>query len=118
MSAQTVQLNIRLDAQVKNSADARIKRAGYSPTQFFRLLWEALALPESNENTVNNILAAAMSSHAHVKTESDNRAHAGAHYIEESLRKQGVSISSLPTVNNSAQAKDAYMTERYGVCEL
>ena len=52
MAAEVVQMNIRLNAQTKKQADQLIERAGFTTTQFLRALWDQLARPESDEDTV------------------------------------------------------------------
>ena len=59
MTAEVVQMNIRLNAQTKKRADQLIEQAGYTTTQFLRVLWDQLARPESDEDTVRRILTAA-----------------------------------------------------------
>lgn len=43
MAATTTQLNVRLDAELKQRGDATLARAGISPSQVVRMLWRKLA---------------------------------------------------------------------------
>ena len=118
MSANVVQMNIRLDAQVKERADKVITQAGYTTTQFLRLLWDILARPESNEATVRYLLAAANSSDSSKAQANNQKAREGAQFVQQALKKQGIKVASLPSEEEQATFKSSAMSERYGECDL
>ena len=43
MDSAVVQMNVRIDSQLKNAGDRVLERAGLSPTKAVRALWERLA---------------------------------------------------------------------------
>ena len=43
MSATMVQMNTRIDADLKQRGDEALKRAGFTPSQAIRALWEYAA---------------------------------------------------------------------------
>ena len=118
MSTNVVQMNIRLDAQVKERADKVITQAGYTTTQFLRLLWDILARPESNEATVRYLLAAANSSDSSKAQANNQKAREGAQFIQQALKKQGIKVASLPSEEEQATFKSSIMSERYVECDL
>ena len=118
MAAEVVQMNIRLNAQTKKQADQLIERAGFTTTQFLRALWDQLARPESDEGTVRRILAVATPEEQDANRSLDDRARGGAQFIAHSLERYGVSVSALPAESEQAAMKDAFMTERYGECDV
>ena len=118
MAAEVVQMNIRLNAQTKKQADLLIERAGFTTTQFLRVLWDQLARPESDEDTVRRILIAAAPKEQGVNRSLDDRAREGAQFIAHSLERYGVSVAALPAESEQAAMKDAFMTEQYGECDV
>ena len=116
MAAEVVQMNIRLNAQTKKQVDQLIGRAGFTTTQFLRVLWDQLARPESDEDTVRRILIAAAPKEQGVNRSLDDRAREGAQFIAHSLEQYGVSVAALPAESEQAAMKDAFMTEQYGEC--
>ncbi len=118
MTAEVVQMNIRLNAQTKKRADQLIEQAGYTTTQFLRVLWDQLARPESDEDTVRRILTAAAPEEQDANCFLDDRAREGAQFIARSLEQYGVSVAALPAESEQAAMKDAFMTERYGECDV
>jgi antitoxin component of RelBE/YafQ-DinJ toxin-antitoxin module len=118
MSANVVQMNIRLDKQVKTRADKVIEQAGYTTTQFFRLVWDILARPESNVDTVQRMLAVTDSQNNSDKQQKSNKVLEGSSFIQQALKEHGIKVSSLPNEKEQALLMDDIMSERYGECDL
>lgn len=120
MASDVVQMNVRLDVRAKKRVDDLAQRAGYTSSQFLRLLWNALAQPENNEDTLQHVLDAATPENRVKESAASPKSKAweGAHFIEESLKRYGISSSSLPHESEQEHLKDLIMEERYGECGL
>lgn len=54
--AVTAQLNVRMDPAVKAAGDVALARAGYTPAEFIRALWERFAQsPQDCEDIVQGL---------------------------------------------------------------
>lgn len=56
MASEAVQMNTRISRSLKESGDAAFKRAGYSPSQAVRKLWEFAALHQHNPEAIRKAL--------------------------------------------------------------
>lgn len=65
----TTQMNLRIDAQVKERGDAALAQAGYSPSRAVRAIWEFAASHTHDPQAVKNLLE-----QAEPKQDSDKQA--------------------------------------------
>lgn len=58
MATDTMQMNTRISRALKESGDAALERAGYSPSQAVRKLWSFAASNAHNPRAIQNLLEA------------------------------------------------------------
>ena len=56
MATDAVQMNTRISRALKDNGDAALERAGYSPSQAVRKLWEFAARNAHNPRAIQNLL--------------------------------------------------------------
>lgn len=81
MTGNTVQVNTRIDRSLKERGDAALKRAGYSPSQAVRTLWEFAAKHQHNPKAIQEALDFPERKTSRTEQESASRASA----IQENL---------------------------------
>lgn len=76
MASEAVQMNTRISRSLKESGDAAFKRAGYSPSQAVRKLWEFAALHQHNPEAIRKALEFSESESDHPEAMPTSRADA------------------------------------------
>ena len=108
LDTRPVQMNVRIDRQLKEEGDAVLTHIGMTPSQAVRTLWEYLVV---NGRMPSKGDAAAPVSDGVEHRRMESRAAQGSHIVRDSCLKYGVPIPEL-----SGDYDDLYeevMAERY-----
>lgn len=94
---QAVQMNIRIDGDMKSSGDRVLADVGYSPSMAVRALWSFLARNEGNEQAVAQMLDSFdFDANAERERARQRRLAAferGSHMFEDALERAGLHVS-------------------------
>ena len=108
LDTRPVQMNVRIDRQLKEAGDAVLAHLGMTPSQAVRALWEYLVvngcMPSRSE-------AAASSSDMAVTASMESRAVQGSHIVRDTCLKYGIPVPEL-SGDYDALYEEA-MAERY-----
>lgn len=108
LDRRSVQMNVRLDSQLKEAGDAVLARIGMTPSQAVRALWEYLVV---NGCMPSKSGAALSSSDMAVAASMESRAVQGSHIVRDACLKYGIPIPEF-----SGDYDDLYeeaMADRY-----
>ena len=108
LDSRPVQMNVRMDRQLKEAGDAVLAHLGMTPSQAVRALWEYLVV---NGCMPSRSVAAASSSDMAVAASMESRAVRGSHIVRDACLKYGIPVPEL-----SDDYDDLYeeaMAERY-----
>lgn len=108
LNSRPVQMNVRIDRQLKEAGDAVLAHIGMTPSQAVRALWEYLVV---NGCMPSRSGAAASSSDMAVTASMESRAVQGSHIVRDACLKYGIPVPEL-----SGDYDDLYeeaMAERY-----
>ena len=108
LDSRPVQMNVRIDRQLKEAGDAVLTHIGMTPSQAVRTLWEYLVV---NGRMPSKGDAAAPVSDGVEPQRMESRAAQGSHIVRDSCLKCGVPIPEF-----SGDYDDLYeeaMAERY-----
>ena len=101
----STQMNLRIDAQIKEQGDAALEQAGYSPTQAVRTIWEYAALHAHDPQAVRSLLQQA---EAEGVSERNARRAAVRSALRrcDDLRTQLAAIAGVPGEQESCDVSD------------
>lgn len=108
LDRRSVQMNVRMDRQLKEAGDAVLASLGMTPSQAVRALWEYLVI---NERMPSKEGSAGIPSDEANQRFVESRAAQGSHIIRDSCLKYGIPIPEF-----SGDYDDLYeeaMAERY-----
>ena len=108
LDKKSIQMNVRIDRQLKEAGDAVLAHIGMTPSQAVRALWEYLVV---NGRMPSRSEAAASSSDMAVTASMESRAVRGSHIVRDACLKYGIPVPEL-----SGDYDDLYeeaMAERY-----
>lgn len=108
LDTRAVQMNVRMDRQLKEAGDTVLAHIGMTPSQAVRALWEYLVINERMPSKEGS--AEILSDEANQRF-AESRAAQGSHIIRDSCLKYGVPVPDL-----SGDYDDLYeeaMAERY-----
>ena len=108
LDTRPVQMNVRIDRQLKEAGDAVLTNIGLTPSQAVRALWEYLVV---NGRMPSKGDAAAPVSDGAESQRMESRAAQGSHIVRDSCLKYGIPIPEF-----SGNYDDLYaeaMAERY-----
>ena len=108
LNSRPVQMNVRIDRQLKEAGDAVLAHLGMTPSQAVRALWEYLVV---NGRMPSRSGTAASSSDMAVTASMESRAVQGSHIVRDTCLKYGIPVPEL-----SGDYDDLYeevMAERY-----
>lgn len=108
LRSRPVQMNVRMDRQLKEAGDAVLAHLGMTPSQAVRALWEYLVV---NGCMPTRSGAAVSSSDMAATASMESRAARGSHIVRDSCLKHGIPIPEF-----SGDYDDLYeeaMAERY-----
>lgn len=104
MTTDTMQMNTRISRALKESGDAALARAGYSPSQAVRKLWSFAASNTHNPRAIQNLLEAedeeAQSEAEEERTRRRKISFEGANIVRKGYEKLGIKPSEF-TMNAS-----------------
>ena len=108
LDTRPVQMNVRIDRQLKEAGDAVLAHIGRTPSQAVRALWEYLVINERMPSKEGS--AEILSDEANQRF-MESRAAQGSHIIRDSCLKYGIPIPEF-----SGDYDDLYeeaMADRY-----
>ncbi len=108
LDSRPVQMNVRIDRQLKEAGDAVLTHIGMTPSQAVRALWEYLVI---NERMPSKEGSAEIPSDEANQRFVESRAAQGSHIVRDSCLKYGIPIPEF-----SGDYDDLYaeaMAERY-----
>ncbi len=71
MTTDTAQINVRISRPLKERGDAALERAGYSPSQAIRNLWELAANNASNPRAIQNLFEEEKTAEKHAEASKE-----------------------------------------------
>lgn len=118
MTTTAAQINVRLDPDLKRSGDAALSRAGMTPSQAVRALWQLAASLADRPGALQDIL-----SPGRVRAEQREREKAAKHKLElidqgsqlfaAVCRESGIDLAKVQPSGNEELKRNAY-ADRYG----
>lgn len=111
--ARSTQMNIRIDASLKERGDDALSSIGFTPTQAVRALWERASQRGQQLEEVRQFLQGAQAEADRVDTESKLLA-AGRRIVPEAIASLGINEDALARASQDESAlRDAAMMERF-----
>lgn len=118
MTTTAAQINVRLDPDLKRSGDAALSRAGMTPSQAVRALWQLAASLADRPGALQDIL-----SPGRARAEQREREKAAKHKLElidqgsqlfaAVCRESGIDLAKVQPSGNEELKRNAY-ADRYG----
>lgn len=108
LDSRPVQMNVRMDRQLKEAGDAVLAHIGMTPSQAVRTLWEYLVV---NGCMPSRSGVAVPSSNVPANASVESRVTQGSHIVRDACLKYGIPVPDL-----SGDYDDLYeeaMAERY-----
>ena len=108
LDTRPVQMNVRIDRQLKEAGDTVLAHIGMTPSQAVRALWEYLVINERMPSKEGS--AESLSDEANQRF-VESRAAQGSHIVRDACLKYGIPVPDL-----SGDYDDLYeeaMAERY-----
>ncbi|MDO4443184.1 MAG: translation repressor RelB [Slackia sp.] len=113
---QTVQMNVRIDGDIKSSGDRVLANVGYSPSMAVRALWSFLARNEGDEQAIVQVLRSLDSDKDGERERERQRRLAaferGSHMFEDALERSGVSVSDETASMSAEELMDIAYADR------
>ena len=111
-SAQTAQVNVRMDAALKQAGDAALEEAGLTPSAAVRALWRKASKRGQDLEEVAR-LCTSVGTAANAPAPTANEALArGPRIVEEGMRALGISQLHVQE-GSDAELLEAALLERY-----
>lgn len=116
MDAAVVQMNVRLDAELKAKGDGVLERVGLTPTKAVRALWERLASCSDRPEKVTELLMP--QERPSDESEDAERfrklriAREGAQIVARSLAERGIELSSVTDDTPYEELRERVLVER------
>lgn len=118
MGSAVVQMNVRIDSQLKDAGDRVLEKAGLSPTKAVRALWERLAsFSDAPEKAVELLFPSEGGPVSSIEAERVRKlrvAQEGAQIVARSLAKQGIDVSSVADETPYDELRERALMERLG----
>ena len=118
MDSAVVQMNVRIDAQLKDAGDRVLEKVGLSPTKAVRSLWERLAsFSDAPEKAVKLLLPSDGASEPSIEAERARKlrvAQEGAQIVARSLAELGIDVSSITDETPYDELRERALMERLG----
>ncbi len=118
MTTTAAQINVRLDPDLKRSGDAALSRAGMTPSQAVRALWQLAASLADRPGALQDIL-----SPGRARAEQREREKAAKHKLElidqgsqlfaAVCRESGIDLAKVQPSGNEELKRNVY-ADRYG----
>ena len=109
MTTSMVQMNTRMPSDLKEQGDRALKRAGYTPSQAVRGLWELAARHEYEPRVVREALEGQEANHAAARNPFDEwEMQARSFYA-----KMGIDPDNLPPALPYEELKELAYAERF-----
>lgn len=118
MDSAVVQMNVRIDSQLKDAGDCVLERAGLSPTRAVRALWERLAsFSDAPEKAVELLFPSEGDPVSSIEDERARKlkaAREATQIVARSLAKQGIDASSVADDTPYDELRERALIERLG----
>ena len=116
MDAAVVQMNVRLDAELKAKGDGVLERVGLTPTKAVRALWERLASCSDRPEKVTELLMPQERPSDESEDAERSRklriAREGAQIVARSLAERGIELSSVTDDTPYEELRERVLVER------
>lgn len=116
MDSSVVQMNIRIDSQLKDAGDRVLERAGLSPTKAVRALWERLtSFSDDPQKAVELLSPSEGTSAPSIEAERARKlrvAQEAAQIVARSLAGQGIDVSSVADDTPYDELRERALMER------
>lgn len=116
MDSSVVQMNIRIDSQLKDAGDRVLERAGLSPTKAVRALWERLAsFSDDPQKAVELLSPSEGASASSIEAERARKlrvAQEATQIVARSLAGQGIDVSSVADDTPYDELRERALMER------
>ena len=116
MSTETAQINARINRTLKERGDAALERAGYTPSQAIRNLWDFAARNAHNPRAIQALFGAANDvEEGKAEKERARRREAaikGANIVAEAYERYGIEPSDWTKNASYEEMRDYALLER------
>ena len=116
MSTEMMQMNTRISRSLKERGDEALERAGYSPSQAVRKLWDFAARHLHNPQAIQNLLDAVDEGNQAELDEERARKREitirGANIMAEAYERQGIKPSDWTMNASYEEMRDYALLER------
>lgn len=116
MATDTVQINARIGRTLKERGDAALERAGYSPSQAIRKLWDFAASNAHNPQAIQNLFGAENeTTQAEAEKERARRREVvmeSANIVADAYERLGITPSDWTTNASYEEMRDYALLER------
>lgn len=116
MTTDMVQMNTRISRSLKERGDAALERAGYTPSQAIRKLWDYAANNAHNPRAIQNLFDAEDEAEKREAEEERARRRAvslkGASIVAEAYERYGIEASDFTKNASYAELRDEALLER------
>ena len=116
MSTETAQINARINRTLKERGDAALERAGYTPSQAIRNLWDFAARNAHNPRAIQALFGAANDvEERKAEKERARRREAaikGANIVAEAYERYGIEPSDWTKNASYEEMRDYALLER------
>ena len=118
MATDMVQMNTRIGRSLKERGDAAIERAGMTPSQAVRKLWEFAACNAHNPRAIQNLLEVESKDEAARNEAEEERArrrevvHRGANIYLEVCKQVGIDPSKFTADETYEELRENALLER------
>lgn len=116
MSSDTVQINARISRPLKERGDAALERAGYSPSQAIRKLWDFAANNAHNPRAIQSMFGAEQEA-AQVDAEEERARRRevvmkSANIVADAYERLGITPSDWTTNASYEEVREYALLER------
>lgn len=118
MTTTAAQINVRLDADLKRSGDAALSRAGMTPSQAVRALWQLAASLADRPGALQDILSPDRArAEQHEREKAARRKlgliDQGSQLFAIACRESGIDVPKAQPTGDEELKRNAY-ADRYG----
>lgn len=118
MTTAAAQINVRLDADLKRNGDAALSRAGMTPSQAVRALWQLAASLADRPGALEDIL---LPNHARAEQREREKIarrkleliDQGSQLFATACRESGIDVAKAQPTGDEELKRNAY-ADRYG----
>lgn len=117
MATDTVQINARISRSLKERGDAALERAGYSPSQAIRKLWDFAANNAHNPRAIQSLFEAEEDDAARIEADEERARRREAmrkdmNIVADAYERAGIKPSDWTTNASYEEMRDYALLER------